>query len=136
AALTPAARGEYLRKAADILEKRAPELARLLTLEMGKTIGESMGEVMRAVGIFRFHASEGWRPTGDVIPSTAPGTFLYTDRVPLGVVGLITPWNSPLAIPAWRMAPALAYGNTVVHKPAEFTPGTAATLHEALHEAG
>lgn len=134
--LTPAARGEYLRKAADILESSADEIAQILTREMGKTIGEAKGEVLRAVAIFRYYAGEGLRPLGENIPSMTPGNLLYTTRVPLGVVGLITPWNFPIAIPAWKMAPALAYGNTVVLKPAGYTVGTAVKLFEALEKAG
>jgi 2,5-dioxopentanoate dehydrogenase len=134
--LPPPARGAILDKASRILEARADEIATALTREEGKTLAEAKGEVIRARDIFRYYAGEGWRNGGDVLPSNLAGELLYTRREPLGVVALVTPWNFPIAIPAWKMAPALAYGNTVVFKPASFTPHTAVLLLEALIEAG
>jgi aldehyde dehydrogenase (NAD+) len=130
------ARGAILLKAAALLESRAEDVARDLTLEEGKTIGEARGETLRAVSILRYFAGQASEPLGEIYPSANPATFLYTTRVPLGVVGLITPWNFPIAIPTWKAAPALAFGNTVVMKPAQLTPRTAQHLAECLHEAG
>ncbi len=125
-------RGNLLYAAADALAARANALATLAASEMGKPIGEARAEAERAVAIFRYYAGEGARAVGEVIPSQRAGTLQYTERVPLGVVGAITPWNFPLAIPAWKMAPALAYGNTVVLKPAEWATLTAFRMVEAL----
>lgn len=130
------ARGAILDKVSRILEAKTDEIASILTREEGKTLTEAKGEVMRARDIFRYYAGEGWRAGGAVLPSNTGGELLYTRREPLGVVALVTPWNFPIAIPAWKMAPALAYGNTVVFKPASFTPQTALLLMEALVEAG
>ena len=130
------ARGAILDKASRIIEARADEYAAILTREEGKTRTEAMGEVTRARDIFRYYAGEGWRAGGEVLPSNATGELLYTRREPLGVIALITPWNFPLAIPAWKMAPALAYGNTVVLKPASLAPHSGLVLVEALVEAG
>lgn len=130
------ARGEYLRKAADLLSDRLDEVATALTQEEGKTLAEAKGETARAVAILRYYAAEAMQPVGEVYPSASPSTFLYTKREPLGVVGLVTPWNFPIAIPAWKVAPALVYGNTVVLKPAELTPLTAWHFVRALHDAG
>jgi aldehyde dehydrogenase (NAD+) len=130
------ARGAILEKASRILEARLDEFAAILTREEGKTRAEAAGEVARARDIFRFYAGEGWRMGGETLPSNAPGELLYTRREPLGVVGLITPWNFPIAIPAWKMAPALIYGNTVVFKPASLAPQSGLVLVEALQEAG
>ncbi len=132
----PPARGAILEKAARIIEARQDEFARALTREEGKTLAESTGEVARARDIFKYYAGEGWRMGGDVLPSNVNGELLYTRREPLGVVALITPWNFPIAIPAWKMAPALVYGNTVVFKPASFAPHIGLLLVEALVEAG
>jgi acyl-CoA reductase-like NAD-dependent aldehyde dehydrogenase len=132
----PPARGALLLKAAALLEARVSDVARELVLEEGKTIGEARGETLRAVSIFRYFAGQTSEPQGETYPSANPATFLYTARVPLGVVGLITPWNFPIAIPVWKAAPALAYGNTVVMKPAALTPLTAQHIAECLHEAG
>jgi aldehyde dehydrogenase (NAD+) len=129
-------RGEILRKAADLFEQRLEEVAEALTREEGKTLGESKGEVARGVSLLRYYSGEALQPTGDVYPSASPGTFLYAERVPLGPVALITPWNFPVAIPTWKVAPALAFGNTVVFKPAELTPLTAWHLTDALDKAG
>ncbi len=134
--MPPPARGAILDKASRILDARMDEYAAILTREEGKTRAEATGEVTRARDIFRFYAGEGWRMGGDVLPSNTTGSLLYTRREPLGVVALITPWNFPIAIPAWKMAPALVYGNTVVFKPASLAPQTGLVLVEALVEAG
>jgi len=130
------ARGAILDKASQILDARQKELAEILSREEGKTRAEATGEVLRARDIFKYYAGEGWRAGGDVIPSNTGGELLYTRREPLGAVALVTPWNFPIAIPAWKMAPALIYGNTVVFKPASFTPESAYRLVEVLVEAG
>jgi acyl-CoA reductase-like NAD-dependent aldehyde dehydrogenase len=134
--MPPPARGAILDKASRIIEARAEEFATALTREEGKTKSEAMVEVTRARDIFRYYAGEGWRMGGDVLPSNVTGELLYTRREALGVIALITPWNFPLAIPAWKMAPALIYGNTVVFKPASLTPHSGLLLVEALVEAG
>jgi acyl-CoA reductase-like NAD-dependent aldehyde dehydrogenase len=134
---TPApARGAILDKASQILTLRIDEIATALTREEGKTFAEAKGEVTRARDIFKYYSGEGWRYGGQVLPSSVNDELLYTRREPLGVVSVITPWNFPIAIPAWKIAPALAYGNTVVFKPAEDAPHTALLLVEALVEAG
>lgn len=130
------ARGAILDKASRILEARSQEIATILTREEGKTLGESLGEVARARDILRYYAGEGWRAGGSVLPSNSEGELLYSRREPLGVISIITPWNFPIAIPAWKIAPALAYGNTVVFKPAQHGDWTALSLVEALVEAG
>ena len=129
-------RGQILRQAARILEERAEEVAETLTREMGKTLGESAFEVQRTIDIIRYYAGETMQPSGEVYPSTLERTFLYADRVPVGIVAVITPWNFPLAIPAWKIAPALAFGNTVVFKPSELAPVTPWHLVESLEKAG
>ncbi len=129
-------RAAILHKAANILEARAQEVGEALTREEGKTIGEGVGEVLRGVQILRFFAGEPLRPFGEVFSATNPETFLWAERVPLGVVGVITPWNFPVAIPLWKLAPCLAYGNTAVFKPAELTPLTAHLITETFIEAG
>ncbi len=135
AALPAPRRGEYLFKAAEILESRLAQLAADMTREEGKTLPESQGEVKRTINIFRYFAGEGARQFSYHIPSEREQVFCYTLRKPLGVVGLITPWNFPSAIPAWKMAPALVAGNTVVIKPASLAPLSGYRLVEALHEA-
>lgn len=125
-------RGNLLFRAASILEEHTEELAQLATREMGKPIGEMRGEAQRAVAIFRYYAGEGYRAVGEVIPAANPGSLQYTTREPLGVVGVITPWNFPLAIPVWKIAPALIYGNTVVFKPAEWSSLAAVRMVELL----
>lgn len=134
--LSGAARGEYLHKMANVLEKHLDEIAETMTKEMGKTFPEAKGETARGVAILRYYAGEGMRKVGDVIPSTDSTALMFTARTPLGVVGVITPWNFPVAIPIWKMAPALIYGNTVVLKPAQETAITAAKVVECMHEAG
>ena len=134
---TPAPqRGDMVRKAADLMEQRRLALARLLTQEEGKTLAESLAEVDRAVANVRFAAGQGARLNGETIPSTQRGTFIYTVRDPLGVVACITPWNFPVAIPAWKIAPALAAGNAVVFKPATLTPLCAAQVVQCFVDAG
>lgn len=129
-------RGNYLYKAADILESRVEDIAKTMTMEMGKTLPEAKGETSRGVAILRYYAGEGMRKVGDVIPSTDKDALMFTTRTPLGAVGVITPWNFPVAIPIWKMAPALAYGNTVVLKPASEAAVTAAKIIECFEEAG
>jgi len=130
------ARGQILYKVADILESRLEDIAETMTREMGKTFGEAKGETARGVALLRYYAGEGMRKIGDVIPSTDAGALMFTTRVPLGVVGVITPWNFPVAIPVWKIAPALVYGNTVVWKPATETAVTAAKIAACFHDAG
>ena len=135
-ATLPSARGAILMKAADIIESRADELARLMTREAGKPMKESRQEVARAAGIFRYYGSEGWRMPGIAPPSVRPGVVMSSVREPVGVVSLITPWNFPLAIPSWKTAPALICGNAVVIKPASNGALDAAALVQVLEEAG
>lgn len=116
------ARGQYLIAAADYLSNNSERYAQAITRECGKAILEARGEVGRAVALLQYFGVEGSNPVGEVVPSVDPNILLYTQRVPLGVVTLITPWNFPLAIPIWKMAPALVYGNTIVLKPASATP--------------
>jgi aldehyde dehydrogenase (NAD+) len=134
--LSGASRGDLLYKTANILERRTQEIAETMTREMGKTLPEAIGETARGVAILRYYAGEGLRKIGDVIPSTDSEGLLFTTRVPLGVVGVIAPWNFPVAIPIWKMAPALVYGNTVILKPAQETAVTAAKVIECFEEAG
>jgi alpha-ketoglutaric semialdehyde dehydrogenase len=129
-------RGRVLWRAADIARRRADEIARTLTREEGKILKEAKGEVMKGISLLEYYAGEGFRMHGKTLPSEARDTFTYTIRRPLGVVGLIAPWNFPWAIPVWKSAPALAAGNTVVFKPAELTPATASLLVEIYEEAG
>lgn len=132
--LSGADRGNFLFKIADAIEKRQDEIAETLTKEMGKTFPEAKGEVSRGIAILRYYAGEGMRKNGDVIPASDPRALQYTTRVPLGVVGLITPWNFPVAIPIWKMAPALIYGNTVVIKPALETTVTMMKVLECIEQ--
>ncbi|MFC3040761.1 alpha-ketoglutaric semialdehyde dehydrogenase GucD [Virgibacillus xinjiangensis] len=134
--LSGAERGQYLYKAADILESRLEEVAECMTREMGKTLPEAKGETARGVAILRYYAGEGMRKVGDVIPSSDSEALMFTTRAPLGVVGVITPWNFPVAIPIWKTAPALVYGNTVVLKPATEAAVTCAKVFECFEEAG
>ncbi len=129
-------RGRVLWRAADIARRRVDEIARTLTREEGKILKEAKGEVMKGISLLEFYAGEGYRMHGMTLPSEARDTFTYTIRRPLGVVGLIAPWNFPWAIPVWKSAPALVAGNCVVFKPAELTPATAALLTEIYTEAG
>jgi len=136
AALPAPLRGEFLHKAAEIMERCLPKLSEEMTREEGKTLPEAKGEVKRAINILRYFGGEGPRQFSYQIPSERENVFCYTLRKPLGVVALITPWNFPSAIPAWKMAPALVAGNTVVIKPASLAPLSAYRIVEALHEAG
>lgn len=134
---TPAPqRGDIVRKAADLMERRREDIARLLTREEGKVLAESLAEVDRAIANVRFSGAQGTRLTGETIPSAQRGTFIYTTREPLGVVATITPWNFPVAIPAWKIAPALVAGNTVIFKPASLTPLCAAQVVQCFVDAG
>src|ERR1044071_1846133 len=133
---SPEVRSDLLDKIGSLIMARADELGRLLSREEGKTFPEGKGEVMRAARIFKFMAGEALRRHGVTVESTRPGVAVETYREPLGVFGLITPWNFPIAIPAWKAAPALAFGNTVVIKPASLTPATAHALTKVIHEAG
>ncbi|MEE8200567.1 MAG: aldehyde dehydrogenase family protein, partial [Candidatus Acidoferrales bacterium] len=134
---TPApVRGKHILRAAQILEAEKDELARLLTREEGKTIREALGEILRTVNILEYTAGEATRLTGETLPSQLPRNFAYTIRQPLGVVGLITPWNFPIAVPVWKIAPALVCGNTVVWKPSELTPFTSRQVVDILARAG
>ncbi len=136
AGLTPVARGRVLSRTSQILESRKAELAELLTREEGKTLAESTGEVQRAIDIFRFFGGLSYTIGGQTLPHDLPGNLLFTLRQPLGVVALITPWNFPVAIPAWKLAPALLCGNAVVIKPASAAPALTLELAKALGEAG
>lgn len=129
-------RGEILFRAAGILRRRKDEVARALTLEEGKSLSDAGGEVQRSINCIEFSAGEGRRMFGQTIPSELPNNLIYTRRVPLGVVALITPWNFPVAIPVWKAAAALICGNTVVHKPASITPWSAQLIAEVFAEAG
>jgi len=129
-------RGELLRQAALGLEARSGELAELLTREVGKTLPEAHGEVMRGVAILHYYAGLAMHADGQHLPAADGVSLLYTRKIPLGVVALITPWNFPVAIPLWKLAPALISGNTVVLKPATGATLTAALLVEILSEAG
>ncbi|MBB3612498.1 aldehyde dehydrogenase family protein [Rhizobium sp. BK602] len=129
-------RHALLKKTGDEIMARKEELGRLLAREEGKTLPEAIGEVTRAGQIFDFFAGEVLRLSGEVLPSVRPNIGVEITREPVGVVGVITPWNFPIAIPAWKIAPALAYGNTVVLKPADLVPGCAWELADILNRAG
>ena len=134
---TPApARGRIVARAAHLLEDDKENLARLLTREEGKTVSESRGEIQRAANVADFVAGEARRMKGETIPSELPSNFAYTLKQPHGVVAVVTPWNFPVAIPVWKIAPALVAGNTVVFKPATVTPATAVRIVEIFAEAG
>src|ERR1700754_2475080 len=125
-----------LKKAGDESMARKDELGALLAREEGKTLPEAIGETIRAAQIFEFFAGEALRLAGEVVPSVRPGIGVEITREPLGVVGVITPWNFPIAIPAWKIAPALAYGNCVVMKPADLVPGCSWALAEIISRSG
>lgn len=129
-------RFDILDKAGSEILARKEELGTLLSREEGKTLLEGIGEVARAGQIFKFFAGEVLRMSGEKLQSVRPGIDVEVTREPLGVIGLITPWNFPIAIPSWKIAPALAYGNCVVFKPAELVPGSAWALADILHRAG
>lgn len=136
AATTGQQRFEILDAAGDELLRRRDQLGDLLAREEGKTRPEAVGEVARAGQLMKFHGGQALRMAGEHIGSTRPGVHVTTFREPLGVVSLITPWNFPIAIPAWKLAPALAYGNAVVFKPAELVPASAWHLVDILRRAG
>ena len=136
ATASPQLRHDVLERAGALIVERKDELGWLLAREEGKTIAEAVGETVRASQVFKFFAGEALRNTGDAVASVRPGIDVMIEREAVGVIGLITPWNFPIAIPAWKLAPALAYGNAVVMKPAELTPGCAWELAKILHEAG
>ena len=129
-------RHDILKRIGDEILARRDELGRLLAREEGKTLAEGIGETVRAGQIFLFFAAECVRLAGEKIASVRPGIDVEITREPLGVVGLITPWNFPIAIPAWKIAPALAYGNCVVFKPADLVPGTAHALSKIIAGSG
>ena len=130
------ARGEIILAAAQLMEQRKEELARLMTREMGKVLTEARGDVQEAIDMGKFIAGEGRRAFGDTVPSELRNKWAMTMRQPLGVVGCVTPWNFPIAIPSWKIFPAVMAGNTVVFKPAEDTPLCALRFVEILEEAG
>ena len=134
---TPApVRGQLLYRVQRRMEERKEEIAEALTREEGKTLVEARGEMQRAINVIEFFAGEARRITGDTIPSELPHNFCYTVKQPVGPVAIITPWNFPIAIPVWKMAPALVSGNTVVFKPASLTPLTAALIVEVFEQCG
>lgn len=134
--LTPVKRGQILLKAGEIIEREVEDFALLLTLEEGKTLNDSRAEVLRAANLFKFYGALAFKLGGKTLPSADDDTRIYTVKEPLGTVLAITPWNFPISIPAWKVAPALAAGNTVVLKPAEKTPLIALKLLDALRRAG
>ncbi|MFK7878760.1 aldehyde dehydrogenase family protein [Roseobacter sp.] len=133
---TPQERHDVLKTTGDEIIARKDELGTLLSREEGKILSEGIAEVTRAGQIFHFFAGEALRQTGEIVASVRPGIGVEITREPIGVVGVITPWNFPVAIPAWKIAPALCFGNTVVFKPAELVPGSAWELTDILHRAG
>src|SRR5258708_22837032 len=133
---TPQERFEALKKISDEILARKDELGQLLSREEGKTLPQGIGEVVRAGQIFAFFAGEAVRMSGEKIASTRPGIDVEITREPVGVVALITPWNFPMAIPAWKIAPALAYGNCAVFKPADLVPGSAHALARVIARSG
>ncbi|MEX0958836.1 MAG: aldehyde dehydrogenase family protein [Burkholderiales bacterium] len=136
AAFNVQARADLLDKIGSQILARKDELGKLLSREEGKTLPEGIGEVVRAGNIFKFFAGEVLRRTGELVPSVRSGIDVEIVREPLGVVGIISPWNFPAAIPAWKVAPALAYGNSVVFKPADLVPGMAHAIAKIIVDAG
>lgn len=136
ATLNPQTRSEMLEQVASEILARRDELAALLSREEGKVLREALGEVTRAGNIFRFFSGECLRQAGELLQSVRPGVQVEITREPVGVVSIVTPWNFPIAIPAWKIAPALAYGNCVVFKPAELVPGCAWELADIIRRAG
>ncbi len=130
------ARGNFLYKVADVLDRKFEQVAADMTREEGKTLPEAKGEVRRSINIFRYFAGEGSRVPGFLVPSERDRVHMFALRKAIGVVGLVTPWNFPSAIPAWKLAPALICGNTVLLKPASVAPLSAWRIVEACHEAG
>src|SRR5437870_6620251 len=136
AAVPAPGRGEILLRTALLLEQHKEELAALMTREMGKVLRETRGDVQTAIDVAKYIAGEGRRAEGETVPSAIPNKFNMTVRQPVGIVGIITPWNFPMAIPAWKTLPALLAGNAVILKPASDTPLLALKLAEVLHKAG
>ena len=136
AATTPQQRADILDAAGNEIIARKAELGELLSREEGKTLAEGIGETVRAGQIFKFFAGEALRTPGEKVASIRPGVDVEITREPLGVIGVITPWNFPIAIPAWKLAPALAFGNCVVLKPADLVPGCAWAISDILIRAG
>ena len=132
----PPRRGDILLEAARIMRRRKQELGELVTREMGKVISEGLGDVQESIDMIEYVAGEGRRMQGETVPSELPDKFCMTIRQPVGVVGLITPWNFPTAIPCWKLAPALLGGNTILFKPSSLTPLCAARLVEIFEAAG
>src|SRR5436190_6366556 len=135
-ALPAPKRGEILYRAAEILLRRKEELARDMTREMGKVLTETRGDVQEAIDMTYYMAGEGRRQFGQTTPSELSNKFQMSVRMPVGIAGLITPWNFPMAIPSWKMMPALVLGHTVVIKPASDTPLSVVNLIRILEEAG
>src|SRR3989304_3900178 len=134
---TPApTRGEILYRFGALMAEHKERLARAMTREMGKVLAEARGDVQEGIDIAFLMAGEGRRMFGDTVPSELPDKWAMSIRQPIGVAGIITPWNFPIAIPCWKMMPALVTGNTVVFKPASDTPHCAVLLVELMHEAG
>ena len=134
---TPApARGRIVAKAIQLCYERKEEIARTMTHEEGKILTEARGEVQKSINLLEYYAGQAFRIEGRTYPSEMPNTFVYTVRQPLGVVSCITPWNFPFCVPAWKIAPALVAGNTIVFKPASNTPGCAELLVKLLEDAG
>ena len=135
-ATPPPVRGEIILRAALLLRDHKEELARLMTREMGKVLKETRGDVQEGIDMAEYTAGMGRRPFGEAVPSELRDKICFTWREPIGVVGLITPWNFPVAIPCWKLMPALMGGNAIIFKPAEDTPACATRLVEVLVEAG
>src|SRR5712692_11740514 len=129
-------RGEILYRAGEIMLQRKDDLARAMTTEMGKVLAEARGDVQEGIDMTYYTAGEGRRQFGDVVPAELPNKWAMSTRSPVGVIAAITPWNFPFAIPTWKIMPALILGNTVVFKPASYTPMLAVRLVEILEEAG
>jgi len=132
----PPVRGRTVMQAARLMAEEKDQLARLMSREEGKTVGEAAGEILRTINILEYSAGEARRLTGETLPSELPKNIVYTIRQPLGVVGLITPWNFPMAVPVWKIAPALVCGNTIVWKPSELTPFTSRAVVDIFARAG
>jgi acyl-CoA reductase-like NAD-dependent aldehyde dehydrogenase len=133
---SPQERHDILKRIGDEIIARKDELGRLLSREEGKTLAEGIGETVRAGQIFLFFSGECLRMAGDKLASVRPGVDVEVTREAVGVVGLITPWNFPIAIPAWKIAPALAYGNCVVFKPADLVPGCGWAIADIISRSG
>jgi aldehyde dehydrogenase (NAD+) len=129
-------RARFVSKFSEIAKERVDELGRVMTLEEGKPLKEGKGEIIKGLNITDFFVGEGWRMSGVTLPSEMPNTFTYTIRQPIGVAGLVTPWNFPWAVPLWKIVPALIAGNGVVFKPASSTPLIAVRIAEMFEEAG